>query len=241
MNSELQRGFTLVELLVALTVFGILAAALTGIVRNAMDSVVQAQKSVADTMRLRALESMLGDALRAAESVTLSMQEQRLLSETNEYDVEEGTIRFRGEMQSLGFCLPRPFLKPERDGYLHWITLNISQNETSELFELKLRDVSFLCEVDNPVGDDCDWKGISGTVDERLPVLEADLIRTATALNFSYWIYNEESGEPVEMEPDEIAGNYALAVPDFIELKIQLPNGAPEIFRFNYAVKGKIL
>jgi len=228
-------GFTLIELLVALTIFGILAAAMTGVVRNAMDSVEQSQKSIADTSRLRALETLLGDALREAVSVTLSTNEQRWLTEQNDFNAEEGTLRFRGDAQSIGFCLPRPFLAPERDGYMHWITLEILPDEESKLFSLQLRDVAFLNGIDNPAGDD--WHGITGEVDARLPVTETILIREMPAMSFRYWIYDlEESDEPVEMEPEETAGDYALTEPEFIELEI-----AGEIWRFDYCVKERML
>ena len=239
-NKKNKSGFTLVELLTALVVFGILATAMTGVVRGAIDSVEQARSSVANTVRLRALESLLGDALRGAESVDLSSQERRMLTEQNSWSDDDGTFRFRGDAQFLGFCLPRPFLRPERDGWLHWITLEIMQDEETELFSLRLRDVAFLRDLDNPDGDD--WSGMDGDVSARLPVQETVLIRNAPVLNFRYWVFDSESsGDPLEMETEEISGSYAFSEPEFIELEIQPPRGAVETLRFDYSMKGKLL
>jgi prepilin-type N-terminal cleavage/methylation domain-containing protein len=234
-----RSGFTLIELLVALALLGILGTALAGVLRNSTDSVDQAQASVDHLTRLRSLDLVLGGALRDAVTLTLSATEQKMLTEQVSFDKAAGTIRFHGEEQSLGFCLQRPFLSAERDGYTHWISLDIRQDEKTERRSLWLRDVSFIPGVDNPVGDD--WGGLAGEVDERLPVQEVCLIRDAAALSFRFWIFPEDGTiEPEEMEPDYIAGDYALDVPDYIELEIKMPKGAAEVLTFDYSLREKL-
>ncbi len=233
-------GFTLIELLVALALLGILGASLAGVLRNSMDSVDQAQSSVNHLTRLRSLDQVLGGALRDAKSMTLSSSEQKMLTEQGTFEKEAGTIRFRGDEQSLGFCLQRPFLSAERDGYMHWISLEIRQDEKTERRSLWLRDISFVSGVDNPVGED--WNGLDGEVDERLPVQEVCLVRDASVLTFRFWTLPEDdTSDPEEMEPEDIGGDYALAVPDYIELEIKMPKGATEVLTFDYNLREKLL
>ncbi len=233
-------GFTLIELLVALALLGILGASLAGVLRNSMDSVDQAQASVDHLTRLRSLDLALGGALRDAVTLTLSSNEQKMLADQDSFDKEAGTIRFRGDELSLGFCLQRPFFSTERDGYTHWIALDIRADEKTEHKSLWLRDVSFIPGSDNPVG--ADWGGQDGEVDERLPVQEVCLVRDAAELIFRYWILPEDdTSESEEMEPDDIAGEYALAVPDYIELEIKMPKGAQEVLTFDYNLREGLL
>jgi prepilin-type N-terminal cleavage/methylation domain-containing protein len=232
-------GFTLIELLVALTLLGILGASLAGVLRNATDSVDQAQAPVNHLTRLRSLDMALGGALRDAVTLTLSAEEQKMLADQDSFDKEAGTIRFHGDEQSLGFCLQRPFLSAERDGYMHWISLEIRQDEKTERSSLWLRDISFIPGIDNPVGDD--WGGLDGEVDERLPVQQVCLVRDAAVLTFHYWTLPEDdTSEPEEMEPDDIGGDYALAVPDHIDLDIKMPKGAQEVLTFDYNLREKL-
>ncbi|MGE4490400.1 MAG: type II secretion system protein J [Kiritimatiellales bacterium] len=234
-------GFTLIELLVALALLGILGASLAGVLRNAMDSVDQSQRSLNNLTRLRSLNQVLSGALRDAVETELSLNEQKALAELEDYDKELGTIRFRGEEQALGFCLQRPFLSTERDGYMHWILLEIRQDEEELHSSLWLQDVSWLPDIDNPVGDD--WNGIEGSVEERLPVQTVCLIRDASILSFHYWIFpdGDTEEEPEEMEPEEIEGDYALSVPDYIELDIKMPKSAEEVLTFDYCVREDLL
>ena len=232
-------AFTLIELLVALALLGILGASLAGVLRNSTDSVDQAQASLDHLTRLRSLDLVLGGALRDAVTLTLSDTEQKMLADQVSFDAAAGTIRFHGEEQSLGFCLQRPFLSAERDGYTHWISLDIRQDEKTERRSLWLRDVSFIPGVDNPVGDD--WGGLDGEVAERLPVQEVCLVRDAATLSFHFWALPEDGvSDPEEMEPDAIAGDYALDTPDYIEMEIKMPKGSAEVLTFDYSLREKL-
>lgn len=232
----MRRGFTLIELLVALALLGILGASLAGVLRNAMDSVEQAQVSVNHLTRLRSLEMILGGALRDAIDLSLSADEKKMLAEMDAYETGEGAIRFRGEALALGFCLQRPFMSAERDGYMHWILLEILPDEKTEHFSLRLRDVSFIPGIDNPVGED--WGGMDGDAAARLPVQEVYLIRDATVLSFTYWNFPEDNPEEAEeMEPEDLEGDYASAVPDFIKLEIKMPRCAAEVLTFDYNLR----
>jgi prepilin-type N-terminal cleavage/methylation domain-containing protein len=229
-------GFTLIELLVALALIGILGTSLAGVLRSATETVEQAQASVNHVTRLRSLDTVLGGALRDAVPLTLLSAERRMLTEQDAYAVEEGTIRFRGEELMLGFCLQRPFLSAERDGYMHWVVLDIQTDEESGLRSLWLRDVSFLPGIDNPTGED--WGGLDGGVEERLPVQTVCLIRDASVLAFRYWHLPEESdGTPEEMLPEELEGDYAPAVPAYIELEIKMPSGPAEVLTWDYSLR----
>ena len=229
-------GFTLIELLVALALLGILGASLAGVLRNAVDSVDQAQVSVDQLTRLRSLEMILGGAVRDAVDLSLTFDKKKMLADTDAYETEEGAIRFRGEAQALGFCLQRPFLSAERDGYMHWILLEIIADEETERFSLRLRDISFIPGIDNPAGED--WGGLEGDAVEHLPVQEIYLIRDASALAFTYWYFPEDNPEEAEeMEPEDLAGDYAAAVPDYINLEIKLPKCAAETMTFDYSIR----
>ena len=232
-------GFTLIELLVALALLGIFGVSIAGVLRNSMDSVDQAQASVDHLTRLRSLDLVLGGALRDAVTLTLSSDEQKMLADQDSFDKNEGTIRFHGDELSLGFCLQRPLLSTERDGYTHWIFLEIRPDEETEHSSLWLRDVSFIPGMDNPVGSD--WGGQDGEVDERLPVQEVCLVRDAAVLAFHYFpVPEDDTSEPEEMEPEEIGGDYALAVPDTIQFEIKMPKGAVETLTVDYNLREKL-
>ena len=104
-----RAGFTLIELLVALAILGIFGAALAGVLRNTTETVSHAEAAMNQANRLRSLDLLLCGALRDAVSISLSAREMQALEETETGD-DEGSIRFRGEPQALGFCLRRPFL-----------------------------------------------------------------------------------------------------------------------------------
>jgi prepilin-type N-terminal cleavage/methylation domain-containing protein len=232
-------GFTLIELLVALALLGILGASIAGVLRNSIDSVDQAQASVDHLTRLRSLNAVLGGALADAVTVVLTDTEQARLAEQGSFDAADGTIRFHGDETSLGFCLQRPFLSTERDGYMHWIELEIRTDETTGRYSLWLRDVAFVDGIDNPVGED--WNGLDAEVDERLPVQEVCLIREASLLAFTYWLAPEDdTSDPEEVDPDSIAGEYALEVPETIGLDIQMPKGAAETVTFDYSLRDRL-
>lgn len=235
-NDPVRSGFTLIELLVALALLGILGTSLAGVLRNATESVDQAQAAMNHLTRLRSLDLFLGGALRDAVTVSLSSVERRMLTDQDSYAVEDGTIRFRGEELSLGFCLQRPFLSPERDGRMHWVVLDIETNEETGLSSLWLRDAAFIPGIDNPAG--ADWGGLDGEVEARLPVQTVCLVRDASVLVFRYWFFPEDGdGEPEEMDPEEIGGDYALAVPAYIELEMKMPRGQTEVLRFDYSLR----
>ena len=78
-------------------------------------------------------------------------------------------------------------------------------------------------------------------MDERLPVQGVCLIRDAAALSFRFWTLPEDvTSDPEEMDSDDIAGDYALAVPDYIELEIKMPKGTAEVLTFDYSLRGKL-
>lgn len=232
-------GFTLMELLVALAVLGILCGSIAGVLRNATDSVDQGNREIEHLTRMRSLEMLLGGALREARSMELSQQEKRYLEESGEYDSAEGDYRYRGEETALGFCLDRPFLGTEGDGYLHWIVLELRSDEATETDSLWLSDVSFLHGIDNPVGEDWGENALF-TSEAELPRQELMLLEEVEHLVFRHWQLEESemTGEPeaLELEPEEIEGDYALELPDYIEMEIKLPRAETETLYFDYSV-----
>jgi prepilin-type N-terminal cleavage/methylation domain-containing protein len=236
----LSSGFTLMELLVTLAVVGILCGSIAGVLRNATDSVDQGTAALDNLTRMRSLEMVLGGALRDARAVQLSQQEKRLLEEDGSYDAAEGDYRYRGEEAAVGFCLDRPFLGSERDGYMHWIVLDVRTDEETEFRSLWLTDVSFLKGIDNPVGED--WGDHAMFVsDAELPTKEVLLIDKAETIIFRHWQLDEEGmtdePEPIELEPEEVEGDYALELPDFVEVEIKLPKMESEILIFDYSIR----
>lgn len=234
-------GFTLLELLVALAVLGILGGAIAGVLRNATDSVAQGTAALDHLTRMRSLELVLGGALRDARALELSREEKRFLEADGLYDSAEGNYRFRGEEAALGFCLNRPFLGAESDGYMHWVVLEVRTDEASGFQSLWLRDVSYLNGVDNPVGDD--WSRNDLMAESELKAQEVQLLEGANSMVFRYWMLDETGmtgePEPIEMEPEEIAGDYALELPDYVELEISLPKMTPELLNFDYSIRRK--
>lgn len=237
-------GFSLIELLVALTLFGILAASMAGVLRNTSDSVEQGREALDNLARMRSIDLLLGSALREADVTPISQRERQLLSSMDaDYDPAYGTFRFRGESRSLGFCMPRPFTCSTRDGYLHWITLEVREETDEGPPSLWLRDVSFLRGVDNPAGEA--WEGTDLNDDYTLPTQEFCLIKEAVYIAFRF-MEKETDGmtgddEPVEMEPEDIEGDYARILPDFIELDIRLPRVKMETLTFEWNAKGAVL
>ncbi len=230
------------ELLVALAVMGVLCGSIAGVLRNATDSVEQGTRALDNLTRMRSLERVLGGALRDARALQLSQQEKRMLEEDGAYDSAEGDFRYRGEAAALGFCLDRPFLGAERDGYMHWILLEVRIDDETELQSLWLTDVSYLSGVDNPVGED--WGDNALFASEReLPTQEVQLIEQADTIVFRHWQLDETdmTGEPapIELEPEEVEGDYALELPDFIELELKLPKMDAETLYFDYSIRRK--
>ena len=234
-------GFTLIELLVALALLAILGASLAGVLRNTSDSVNQASAALDQLARLRSLDVLLGGALNDAVNVELSSTEQQMLAEDGLYDAELGTYRFRGELLSIGFCMEHPFLSAERDGWMHWITLDAVEDETTGLFSLWLKDVSFIPGMDNPIGDDWGDSGLSA--EERLPVQEVRLLQEVEGVVFTYWMAAEDDfyEEFEEMDPDEISGDYALAYPDRIDLELKGVGGSSDVLQFDYNLREDVL
>jgi prepilin-type N-terminal cleavage/methylation domain-containing protein len=233
--SNRKAGFTLIELLVALTLTAILTAAVAGVLGNTSDAVDNGNETIRQLSRMRALDLLLGSALREAVSVELSSSETQLLMDDFSYSTDDGTIRFRGEPDSLGFCLNRPFLEAERDGYMHWIVLEVREDEERSNRSLWLRDVSFLEGLDNPVGED--YGGLRMLPDECLPVQEVCLIREVQSLSFSYWALSEEDyDDDEEIDEDLIEGDYAEELPDYVVFKIKLPHSLAEELTMDVAV-----
>lgn len=235
-------GFTLMELLVALAVMGILCGSIAGVLRNATESVEHGRKSLDNLTRMRSLELVVGGALRDARALQLSRQEKRMLEEDGEYDSAEGDFRYRGEASAVGFCLDRPLLSAERDGYMHWIVLDVRTDEETEYQSLWMTDVSYLNGIDNPVGDDWGDNAIFAS-EVELPTQEVQLIEQAETILFRHWQLDQETmtgePEPVELEPEEIEGDYALELPDFVEMEIKLPKMDAEILYFDYSIRRK--
>jgi prepilin-type N-terminal cleavage/methylation domain-containing protein len=235
-----KHGFTLLELLVALVVMGILCGSISGVLRNATESVEQGTASLDNLTRMRSLELVLGGALRDARALELSQDEKSLLEADGSYDSDDGDYRYRGEETAVGFCLERPFLETRRDGYMHWIVLDVRTNEETGYQSLWLTDVSFLNGVDNPVGED--WGDDAMFADDaELPTQEIQLIEQANTIIFRHWQLDEEGmtdePEPVELEEEDIEGDYALELPDFIEMEIKLPNMESETLYFDYSIR----
>lgn len=141
---SLKSGFTLVELLVALALLGILGGSISGVLHNASSSVEQGTAAMDQLTRLRALETILGGALRDARVMTVSAKERSWLADEPTYDAADGRYRFRGEELALGFVLDRPFLEAERDGYLHWISIEVRIDEDTAQSSLWMTDTAYL-------------------------------------------------------------------------------------------------
>ena len=237
-----KSAFTLMELLVALAVTGILCGSIAGVLRNATDSVDQGTEALDQTTRLRSLERILGGALRDARALQLSRDEIRLLEADGTYDSAEGNFRYQGEEQVLGFCLDRPFLDPERDGYMHWIMLDVRTDEDTGEESLWLKDVSYLNGIDNPVGEDWGNNALFAS-EHELPTREVQLIENAQSIAFHHFQFDETgmTGEPelVELEPEETEGSYALELPDVVQMDIALPKMDAETLYFDYSIRRK--
>lgn len=235
-----QGGFTLLELLVALALLGILGGSISGVLHNASRSVEQGNRAMDQLVRLRSLETLLGGALRDALAVTVSQQERSWLADDPGYDAADGRYRFRGEEQALGFVLDRPFLEAERDGYMHWIALEIRMDEETERESLWLSDTAYLQGVDNPVGSD--W-GAAELPDGWLPRKEVLLLENAEALFFRYWELRQsgftDEPEPEEMEPDDLDTDYSVRLPDVVEMVMEVPNLGTESLMFDYSIRRK--
>jgi prepilin-type N-terminal cleavage/methylation domain-containing protein len=235
-----KSGFTLLELLVALTLLGILGGSIAGILQNSTASIDQGTTAMDNLTRMRSFETLLGGALRDALTMTVSQQERNLLADDSDYDAADGRYRFRGEELALGFVMDRPFLDAERDGYMHWISVEAREDEETERYSLWLTDVSYLQGIDNPVGED--W-GSEDFGEDWLPTQEILLLADANDVFFRYWEL-EQSGftdepEAEEMEPDDIDTDYSVRLPDFVELVLDLPKVGTESLFFDYSIRRK--
>ncbi|VGO22180.1 prepilin-type N-terminal cleavage/methylation domain-containing protein [Pontiella sulfatireligans] len=233
-------GFTLLELLVALVLLGILGGSIAGVLNNASRSVAQGTAAMDQLTRLRSLETVLGGALRDARIVTVSTQERSWLADDSSYDTADGRYRFRGEELALGFVLDRPFLEAERDGYMHWISVEVRIDEETEAQSLWMVDTAYLQGIDNPVGDDWSDAGLS---EDWKPRKEVMLLDNTREIFFRYWEL-EQSGftdepEKEEMEFDDIDTDYAVRLPDLVEMVMAVPGLGTESLMFDYSIRRK--
>jgi prepilin-type N-terminal cleavage/methylation domain-containing protein len=235
-----RAGFTLLELLVALALLGILGGSIAGVLHNASSSVEQGTSAMDQLTRLRSLETVLGGALRDARIVTVSSLERSRLADDISYDAADGRYRFRGEELTVGFTMDRPFLEAERDGYMHWITIEVRIDEETEQNSLWMLDTAYLPGIDNPVGPDWSEAGLS---DDWKPVKEVMLLDDTREIFFRYWELEQNSmtGEPdpEEMEFDDIDTDYAVRLPDMIEMVMSVPNLGTESLMFDFSIRRK--
>ena len=66
-----KSGFTLLELLVALTLLGILGGSIAGVLQNSIGSIEQGTVAMDNLTRMRSLETIFGGALRDALAVNV--------------------------------------------------------------------------------------------------------------------------------------------------------------------------
>ncbi len=233
-------GFTLLELLVALALLGILGSSIAGVLKNSADSVEQGMAAMDQLTRLRSLETILGGALRDAVITTVSSRERSWLADDISYDAAEGRYRFRGEELTLGFVMDRPFLEADRDGYSHWISIEVRIDEETSENSLWMTDTSYLPGIDNPVGVDWSEAGLS---EGWKPVKEVMLLGNTREIYFRYWELEQSGGtdepEPEEMEFDDIDTDYAVRLPDMIEMVMAVPNLGTESLMFDYSIRRK--
>jgi prepilin-type N-terminal cleavage/methylation domain-containing protein len=233
-------GFTLLELLVALALLGILGSAMAGVLKNSVGSVEQGTAAMDQLTRMRSLETLLGGAVRDAVITTVSTREKSWLADDISYDAAEGRYRFRGEELTLGFVMDRPFLEAERDGYSHWITIEVRIDEVTSENSLWMTDTSYLPGIDNPVGPDWSDAGLS---EDWKPVKEVMLLAKTREIYFRYWELEPSGGtdepEPEEMEFDDIDTDYAVRLPDMIEMVMTVPNLGTESLMFDYSIRRK--
>ncbi|MEI6892481.1 MAG: prepilin-type N-terminal cleavage/methylation domain-containing protein [Pontiella sp.] len=235
-----KQGFSLLELLVALALLGILGSSIAGVLKNSIDSVEQGTAAMEQLTRMRSLETILGGAVRDAVITTVSAQEKSWLADDLSYDPAEGRYRFRGEELTLGFVMDRPFLDAERDGYHHWITIEVRIDEETSENSLWMTDTSYLPGIDNPVGSD--WSEDRLPMDWK-PVKEVMLLGNTREIYFRYWELEQSGGtdepEPEEMEFDDIDTDYAVRLPDLIEMVMSIPNLGTESLMFDYSIRRK--
>lgn len=234
---RLQSGFTLLELLVALALLGILGGSIAGVLKNAADSVAQGTAAMDQLTRLRSLETVLGGALRDARIISVSNKERSLLADDTSYDGADGRYRFRGEELLLGFVMTRPFLDAERDGYMHWIEIEVRIDDETGQNSLWMADTAYMSGIDNPVGADWSEAGFS---DDWKPRKEVMLLENTREIFFRYWELEQNSmtgePEPEEMEFDDIDTDYAVRLPDMIEMVMSVPNLGTESLMFDYSI-----
>jgi hypothetical protein len=210
------------------------------VLKNSADSVAQGTAAMDQLTRLRSLETLLGGALRDARTVTVSTRERSWLADDPSYDAADGRFRFRGEELLLGFAMDRPFLEAERDGYWHWITIEVRTDDESDEQSLWMTDTSYLPEIDNPVGPD--WSD-AGLDEGWKPRVEVMLLDNTREIYFRYWELQQsgftDEPEPEEMEFDDIDTDYAVRLPDMIEMVMATPGLGTESLMFDYSIRRK--
>jgi hypothetical protein len=210
------------------------------VLKNSADSVEQGTAAMEQLTRLRSLETLLGGALRDARVLTLSNQERSWLADDFSYDAANGRYRFRGEELSLGFAMDRPFLEAVRDGYMHWITIEVRIDGETSANSLWMTDTSYLPGIDNPVGPDWSEAGFS---EDWKPKKEVMLLGNTREIYFRYWELQQSGGtdepEPEEMEFDDIETDYAVRLPDTIEMVMAVPNLGTESLLFDFSIRRK--
>jgi len=173
-------------------------------------------------------------------ATTVSIRERSWLADDVAYDAADGRYRFRGEPLALGFVMDRPFLKAERDGYSHWIRIDVRTDDETDEQSLWMTDTSYLPGIDNPVG--ADWSE-AAFPDDWKPQKEVMLLGNTREIFFRYWELQQSGGtdepEAEEMEFDDIDTDYAVRLPDLVEMVMTVPNLGTESLLFDYSIRRK--
>ena len=158
------RAFTLIEVLLAVSITAVIAASVVGVLSTAQDAADHGRRVMNEGRRDRAAMELLGLAVRGMVPITPTTADialhiakregQEDLEDVKNTSVWGGLVNFpqwfRGAEKRFGFTLDRPFSASEADGYLHWITLDCIKDDTTSMTNLVLTDTPFLRNVMHP-------------------------------------------------------------------------------------------
>lgn len=144
-RAQTESGFTLLELLISLTMVAVVITACLMAVRLSTASREAGTQKADIHQRLRVLHERLNSTLRSAHLIFISAESQSLLPDENEKPTENSKIlAFEGKPKSLKFVtFGEKLMGGKSSSSMHEVYFYLQKNEETGLLEILLNERNF--------------------------------------------------------------------------------------------------